>query len=113
MDTINNSLYPFEDDYEMRYVMSEVLTQVVLGVGDLHGWDYAILKSIYGGFLQVFQTALCWKCIQCKDVAKTYQQAESSVKIVYTVLMQGLYYIHTEWYTNTFVASSDPATATL
>ena len=47
VNTINDSLYSFEDDYEMRSVMSEALKQVVLGVDDLHGGGFAILNSIY------------------------------------------------------------------
>ena len=74
VNTINDSLYSFEDDHDMRSVMSKALQQVVLGVGDLHGGSFSILNSIYtlfyGGVLQVFQTALCWKRIKGKDVTK-------------------------------------------
>ena len=63
--TINDSLYTFEDDYEMRRVLSLALKQVVLGVGDLHGGGFAILNTIYtmfyGGYLQAFQTAMGWR----------------------------------------------------
>ena len=77
VDTINDSLYSFKDDYEIRYIMSEALQQVVLGVGDFHGGGFAILNSIYtlfyGGFSQLFQTVLSWKRIQGKYVTKTYE----------------------------------------
>ena len=33
MDTINDLLYSFEDDYDMISVMSEALKQVLLGFG--------------------------------------------------------------------------------
>ena len=63
----------------MRRVISNTLNQAVLGVGDLHGGGLAILNTVYtlfyGGFLQVFQTAMGWKRIRGSDVAKTYQQA--------------------------------------
>ena len=115
VDTINNSLYSFEDYYEMISVMSEAIKQVVLGVGGLYGGGFAILNStytlFYGGFLQVFQTALCWKRIQGKYITKTYQQAGALVTIVYTCVMRGLYYMHTEWYTNTYVAYMDLETS--
>ena len=115
MDTINGSLYSFKDDYEMISVMSEALKQVLLGVGDLYGGGFTILNSVYnlfhGGFLQVFQIALCWKMIQGKDITKTYQQAGALVTIVYTCVMRGLYYMHTEWYTNTYVAYMDLETS--
>ena len=114
VDTINNSLYSFEDYYEMISVMSEAIKQVVLGVGGLYGGGFAILNStytlFYGGFLQVFQTALCWKRIQGKYITKTYQQAGALVKIVYTRVRWGLHYTHAEWYSNTYIVSMDPGT---
>ena len=59
----------------------------MLGVGDLHGGGFAILNTIftlfYGGFLQVFQTAMGWKRVKGSGIAKTYQQAGAIVDIVY------------------------------
>ena len=102
VNAINESLYSFEDDYEMRRVLSLALKQVVLGVGDLHGGGFAILNTIYtvfyGGYLQVFQTAMGWKRIKGGDVAKTYQQAGSLVDTVYTEVMRGLHYMHASYY---------------
>ena len=102
VNVINDSLYSFEDYYEMRRVLSLALKQVVLGVGDLHGGGFAILNTIYtvfyGGYLQAFQTGMGWKRIKGSDIAKTYQQAGSLVDLVYTEVMRGLHYMHAEYY---------------
>ena len=115
VNTINDSLYSFEDDYETRRVLSLALKQVVLGVGDLHGGGFAILNTIYtvfyGGYLQAFQTAMGWKRINGGDVAKTYQQAGSLVEIVYTEVMRNLHYMHASIYYkahSTTIATMDP-----
>ena len=76
----------------------------------------SIYTLFYGGFLQVFQTALGWKRIQEKDVKFFYQQAGSLLNIVYTVVMRGLHYMHEQWYTNEstdIMVDNDPATAAL
>ena len=71
-------------------------------MGEFHGGGFTRFNSIYtlfyGGFLQVFQTALGWKIIQGKDATKTYQQVGSLVNMVYTVVMRDLSYMHAEWY---------------
>ena len=86
VNAINDSLHTFEDNYEMRWVLSTALKQVVLGVGDFYGGGFAILNTIYnvfyGGYLQVFQPPMGWKQIKGGGVAKTYQQAGSLVNIV-------------------------------
>ena len=60
VNMINNSLYSYKEGYEMRYVLSRALGQVILGVGNLHRGGFDILNSIYtifyGGYLQDFQT---------------------------------------------------------
>ena len=95
---IKNSMYSYQDDYEIRIVPSRALKQVVLGVGDLHGDGFAVLNKIYallyGGFLQVFQTAMGWKIIKGSVIVKTYQQATSLVEIFYTEVMRGLHCMH-------------------
>ena len=62
IDSINQSLYSYADDYENRQVLSKALQQIVLGIGDLHCGGFAILNSIYyafyGGFMQVFQNTM-------------------------------------------------------
>ena len=70
VDTINDSLDYFVDDYNMRSVLSNLLKQIVIGVGNLHGDRFSILSSIYslfyGSFLRVLQTAMGWKRVQYK-----------------------------------------------
>ena len=77
----------------------------MLGVGDLHGGGFAILNTIYtlfyGGFLQVFQTAIGWKRIKGSDIVKTCQEAKSLVEIVYTEVMRGLHYMHATLFVST------------
>ena len=74
---INDALYPYKEDYQMRCVLSRALGRVILGVGDLYRGDFAILNTIYtlsyGGCLQAFQSALGLKRIKGSDVSKTYQ----------------------------------------
>ena len=104
VNVINESLYSFEDDNEMRRVLSLALKKVVSGVGDLHGGGFAILNTVYtvfyGGFLQALQTAMGWKRINGSDIAKTYQPTGSLVSIVYTEAMRGLHYLHASSYYN-------------
>ena len=102
VNVLNDSLYSYREDYEMRHVLSGALKQVILGVGDLHGGGFAILNCIYtvfyGGFLQAFQAALGWKRIKGSDVAKTYQQCSSLVDMVYNEVLRGLHYKHAAQY---------------
>ena len=62
VNVITDSLYSYKEDYEIWRVLLRALGQVILGVGDLQGGEFAILNSIYtlfyGGYLQAFQTAL-------------------------------------------------------
>ena len=113
---INNSMYSYQDGYEMRIVLSRALKQIVLGVGDLHGGGFAILNTIYtlfyGGFLQVFQTAMGWKRIKGSGIVKTYQKATSLVEIVYTEVMRSLHYMHAASFVgsyNKLIVGMDPS----
>ena len=85
----------------------------MLGVNGLHGDGFSMLNTIftlfYGGFLQVFQTAMGWKQIKGSDIAKIYQQQKSLVNIVYIEVLRVLHYMHVA----SFISSSDNTIITI